>query len=409
MTGKEFEILTHDKVQQWVEANLDQDPSVLALQPIDNEIPAPLVLTQLKYLQKAQDKLPTYYNSRCLLPPRAFEQSSSEAAAALKIYEGKHCLDLTMGLGVDSLHFSRHFEQVTALEANPVLSEISAYNFQKLRASNVNILSQTAESFLKGYEGPAFDLIYVDPSRRDAQGKRLMDPEKWQPRLSEILPLMKQHGKTLLLKLSPMFDWEAAWKRMPGVREVRILSIDNECKELLLELDGLEKSSATPVLSVEMIRQNQQQIHRFDLPLSPPPEPAMPALSLPKLAKEGPLYLYEPDVAFYKGRLVPYVAQALEQGDLFWDQTDGYLFSTTFLPDFPGRKMRLYEAFPFKPKAIKKTFQQRKLKRANISRRVFSTSIHELRQRFHLEDGGDVFLFFTTFLGKKWCFYTKEA
>ncbi|MEO0472724.1 MAG: RsmD family RNA methyltransferase, partial [Bacteroidota bacterium] len=84
-----------------------------------------------------------------------------------------HALDLTCGLGVDSLYLSQNFESVTSIEANPVLADIATHNFGLLNRSNIQVIHDTAETFLQNRIGPIFDLIYIDPSRRNAAGKRV--------------------------------------------------------------------------------------------------------------------------------------------------------------------------------------------------------------------------------------------
>ena len=107
MTREEFDTLCRDDVRRAVEENLGRDPLAVAL---DRRTPhAALVATQVKYLERARTKLPSYYAARCILPPRAFEQASSEACAAHKEPAGDAALDLTCGLGVDALALGRRF------------------------------------------------------------------------------------------------------------------------------------------------------------------------------------------------------------------------------------------------------------------------------------------------------------
>lgn len=124
MTREEFDTLCRDDVRRAVEENLGRDPLAVAL---DRRTPhAALVATQVKYLERARTKLPSYYAARCILPPRAFEQASSEACAAHKEPAGDAALDLTCGLGVDALALGRRFRRVVALERDPVLAAVAA-------------------------------------------------------------------------------------------------------------------------------------------------------------------------------------------------------------------------------------------------------------------------------------------
>ena len=132
MTREEFDTLCRADVRRAVEENLGRDPLAVAL---DRRTPhAALVATQVKYLERARTKLPSYYAARCILPPRAFEQASSEACAAHKEPAGDTALDLTCGLGVDALALGRRFRRVVALERDPVLAAVAARNLRLLGA-----------------------------------------------------------------------------------------------------------------------------------------------------------------------------------------------------------------------------------------------------------------------------------
>lgn len=146
MTREEFDTLCRDDVRRAVEENLGRDPLAVAL---DRRTPhAALVATQVKYLERARTKLPSYYAARCILPPRAFEQASSEACAAHKEPAGDTALDLTCGLGVDALALGRRFRRVVALERDPVLAAVAARNLRLLGAANVEVVCASAEEYL---------------------------------------------------------------------------------------------------------------------------------------------------------------------------------------------------------------------------------------------------------------------
>ncbi|TAE44897.1 MAG: SAM-dependent methyltransferase, partial [Bacteroidetes bacterium] len=264
MTTEEFEILTQGHIRALIETHLHSDPASFAMNQVHNEFPVALVSTQLKYLQKSREKLPRWYEARCIVPPRAYEQCSSEAAAALKpALSGGRCLDLTMGLGVDSAHFSRSFTQVTALEPDPVLSRVVAFNLGLMGLSNIQIIQERAEDFLERYEGPAYDLIYADPSRRDAAGKRDASLAGGSPDVLQLLPLLLRHGRQVLLKISPLFDVEEARRLFPGC-DLMVISIGGECKELLIRLPGTQQLE---------IRLGGKDTRTYTYPSTPPASP----------------------------------------------------------------------------------------------------------------------------------------
>ena len=141
ITAEEYELLRSPGLVRAVAEARHRDPLEVAM---DRRIPhARLVATQVKYLARAERKLPTYAAAQCILPPRAFEQASSEACAAHKCIGGDSVLDLTCGLGVDALFLSRRFRRVVTLERDPVLARIAAENFARLGAGNVEVVAST--------------------------------------------------------------------------------------------------------------------------------------------------------------------------------------------------------------------------------------------------------------------------
>ena len=215
MQLEDVKILMRVETQAWLTAHREHDPVQLALSNKSNVNLPPVVYSQLKIVQKAAVKLPSWVAANCIIPGRAYEQSSSERAAALKPWSGKRCLDLTSGLGVDAMHFARHFDEVIALEPDPVLAEVVRFNLQQFQVSNVKLEQSTAEAWLEQYEGQSFDLIYVDPDRRDEHGNRQQSPAKGKPDIRALIPKLMQIGKRLVIKASPLYDIAEAKRDFP--------------------------------------------------------------------------------------------------------------------------------------------------------------------------------------------------
>ena len=162
MTPEQYRLLLTPEVRRTVEEQIGRDPAAIAL---DKRIPhAALVATQVKYLARARTKLPSYYEARCILPPLAFEQASSEACAARKSCSGDTVLDLTCGLGVDALYLSKRFREVITLERDATLAAVAEENFRRLGATNIRVINSSAEAFLASTLDH-FDWIYADPDR----------------------------------------------------------------------------------------------------------------------------------------------------------------------------------------------------------------------------------------------------
>ena len=210
-----YPLLTDPDVMRAVEENLGREPAEIAL---DRRVPhAAVVATQVKYLRRARTKLPAYYAARCILPPRAFEQASSEAAAARKSCAGQRALDLTCGLGVDSLYLARRFRRVVALERDPALAQIAAENFRRLDVGNVEVVCTDAESYLAA-AGERFDWIFADPDRRDAVGRKQLRLEACSPDVLALGPALERLSGRLCLKNSPLFDVDEAFRLFPRCR-----------------------------------------------------------------------------------------------------------------------------------------------------------------------------------------------
>ena len=213
MTREEFDTLCRDDVRRAVEENLGRDPLAVAL---DRRTPhAALVATQVKYLERARTKLPSYYAARCILPPRAFEQASSEACAAHKEPAGDTALDLTCGLGVDALALGRRFRRVVALERDPVLAAVAARNLRLLGAANVEVVCASAEEYLAATT-ERFDWVAADPDRRSRTGRKLVRLEECSPDILRLLPAVRRVGARLCLKNSPLFDAKALRRELRG-------------------------------------------------------------------------------------------------------------------------------------------------------------------------------------------------
>ena len=162
ITPGEYTLLLTDEVQRAIAANRGRDPLEVAL---DRNTPhARLVATQVKYLARAEAKLPSYAAAQCILPPLAFEQASSEACAAHKRIAGGAVLDLTCGLGADAFFLARRFRRVVTLERDQTLARIAAENFRRLGATNIEVVNTSAEAYL-AQPGLHFDWVYADPDR----------------------------------------------------------------------------------------------------------------------------------------------------------------------------------------------------------------------------------------------------
>lgn len=218
-----------EEFREEVERNLGRDANSIAL---DRRVAnARLVATEVKYLSRAAKKLPTYYAARAILLPLAFEQSSSEACAAHKPLSGNLAIDLTCGLGVDTLYLSKRFQRVISIERNEELATITRHNLHLMGVENVEVVCGSSEEFLEGLTSA--DLIYADPDRRSAEGKKMVCLEDCSPNIAALLPMLKEKASNIVIKLSPMFDITEALIAFGEGTSVEVISLGGEVKEVV--------------------------------------------------------------------------------------------------------------------------------------------------------------------------------
>ncbi|MFK7970394.1 MAG: hypothetical protein AB8F95_08510 [Bacteroidia bacterium] len=392
-------ILKRADVQAWLTAHRNEDPVQLALSRDRNADLPPIVYSQLKIIQKAVAKLPSWVANSCIIPPRAYEQCSSERAAQLKSWKGARFLDLTCGLGVDTVHFAKNFESLIALEPDPVLHDAVVFNMDKMGLSHVDVRLQKAEDFVAAYEGAKFDLIYVDPDRRAKDGKRHHGPTDGKPDIRALLPRLSAIGNTLLIKASPMYDVSAAQRDFPESKRLIFTSIDGEVKELLIELDWKNENRDAAVICIWCDR--SQGEFEYEFPLGSSTVPVIQAV--PQVGS----YIYEPDAAFYASRTGDkLMRQFFPELEAEMNDRTGFYFSSKYTKHFPGRVFAIRETLAYKPKNLRKLFRKEP---HLITQRFFPFSVKTIRQETGIPDGGPHHMIYTSFKKEKIAFITDRV
>ncbi len=383
MEREEFDTLLLPEVRRAIDAAGGRDPLEVAL---DEHIPhARSVATQVKYLERARHKLPTFAAARCILPPRAFEQASSEGCARCKRIEGDRVLDLTCGLGVDAWALSRRFRRVTTLERDPVLAAVAAENFSRLGVANIEVVNSSAEEFLQR-EGLHFDWIYADPDRRSADGRKLVRMEDCSPDVVALLPRLREAAPRLCVKNSPLFDVDEAF-RIFGPCRVEVLSVGDECKEVVVSADGSE-----PEIVAEAVGRG-----RFAVPYG------TPSLALPERFEPSRYrWLALPDVALRKARLAR--LRLAGKADIWSD--NGFGFAADPFDDPLVRLLPVERIEPFDPRRLKRELKGR---RVEILKRDFPIAQAELMRRLGVRSGDDLRLAFTRIGNDYWTVFIDEC
>lgn len=374
--------ILNKEVQEYIRENYNEDVSriILSGSPFAT-VSAQELAIQLIGKKKAEKKMPTWFSTPGILYPPALnlEQTSSEKTAAYKasLLNGSLLADLTGGFGIDSYYFSKRLKKIIHIEQNGRLSALAAHNFKALGVENVETRTGDSLNFLKETT-LKFDWIYVDPSRRDDAGGRVFLLSDCLPNLPEHLDLLFEKSAAILIKTSPLLDLQAGLSELESVKEIHVIAVDNDVKELLWIL---EKKNVQPLKVVTGNFRKNGEDELWDATYEPT---TAATYSLP-LA-----YLYEPNAAVMKSGLANTLGNEL---NLFKLHPNSQLFTSTTIISFPGRRFEILQSLPYHKKKLKKELD---LKKANITTRNFPLSVDNIRKQLKISEGGDHYLFFTT-------------
>lgn len=351
---------------------------------------------QILSKKKCEKKLPTWFETpRIYYPPTlSIEQTSSELTALYKatLVQGS-LIDITGGFGVDCYYFSQVCNTVTHCEINEELSEIAAYNSKLLNTKNISFITNDGISYISS-SNAFFQWIYVDPSRRhDSKGKVFLLSDCI-PNVVEHLQTLFAHSHNILIKTSPLLDIQNGLKELTHVKEIHIVAVQNETKEMLWVLKkntnntgqlqvvhSANQDSSTIIKAVNLLPNNEESTFSFTLEEE---QNGQATYDAPKN------FLYEPNSALLKAGAFQTISKRFKIDKL---HKHSHLYTSEKRIDFPGRVFRIVEVMPFNKKNVKKQLQNTK---AHITTRNFPDSADSLRKNYKIKDGGDLFLFFTT-------------
>lgn len=366
--SEELEFLLGEEARRLIEENINRNPIDIALaKGVSN---AGVIATQVKRLQRARKKLPSYYACRAILPPRAYEQSSSEECALRKPLSGESVLDLTCGLGVDSLALSRHFKSVVTIERDEIVASVARENFKRLGVDNIEVICTSAEEYLAKCDRH-FDWCFVDPDRRGESGEKMVRLEDCSPNIVALMPQIREKADRVCVKCSPLFDVEEAF-RLFGECRVECVSLAGEAKEVNIYIDGGAARLAAVAVGVGEVEFPYEERKAA---FSPMPE------SLDEYR-----YVVLPDVALQHTRLV---AQALRGECDVW--SNGGVALSREMPKGVLGRIFAVESICELDSAFKKMMRGRKVE---IYRRDFPMSNGEICKRYRCSEGGS----------ERWCF-----
>lgn len=353
----------------------------------------PFIADQIEARRRLRNKLPEWYGNKGLIMGGRVpaEQCSSEQTARYKqsLLEGCHSLcDMTGGMGVDFWYMSRGMDCAVYTECQPSLCEAARHNFEVLsRSEHSRTRIEVREGLSTELPIPEVDVIYLDPARRSDAGSRIYEIEDCVPNVIAWQDELLHHCKRLITKVSPMADLSRTLHRLKGVTDLHIVSVRNECKELLIVQNNPdEKEIFGQDIKIHCVDFLPNRIIRFDFDWNECRE--LQSLSLVQ-DLTAVSCLYEPDVSVMKAQAFASVAKRFPVKKL--DANTHLFVSDQEIGDFPGRGFVIDKIMPFSSRQLKQYRQE--FPQANMSVRNFPLTVEELRKRTGIRDGGSVYLF----------------
>ena len=418
--------------QDFIRQHQDDDVRQLAfLGSKYPEVDMPFALDQIRGRKMARVKLPRWASLEGIIyPPHiSMEQCSSESTALYKAELAARLLglpasssgiemkaeneiefvDLTGGFGVDFSYIAARLGVKSMyVERQAHLCEAAKENFERLGLKNAIVKNgdgiEVLHSFLPKkddaasaddslgiiYDQPlsllktklGLKLIFIDPARRDDAGNKVVSLKDCTPDVTVLQEEMLSKADYVIIKLSPMLDWHRAISELSHVREVHIISVNNECKELLLVLSARNMGEN---LRIYCINDAQSFVcEELDMEAS--------QVKIAPSTLEGMLYLYEPNASLMKAGCFGVLSGRYDARML---SKNSHLFvSQAPIEAFPGRSFRIIAVSSFNKKELKRHLSG--ITKANIATRNFPLSVAELRKRLKLKDGGETYIFATT-------------
>lgn len=368
-------------VQDYISANLNADVNQIALAKSPFEgITAAELATQITAKKKSEKKLPTWFNTEKIYYPLvlSIEQTSSEITAAYKskLAKDETLIDITGGFGVDAYYFSKKIKAVTHCEINPELSAIAKHNAQALQANNIEFKAEDGIAYI-GSTNNHFDTIYVDPARRAEKGKVFMLKDCTPDVVSNLNTLLEKSSR-IIIKTAPLLDISAGLSELKQVSEIHIVSVKNECKELLWIIDK-GYNSDTKIIAVTLNSELEKDFSFYR-------SSSNGSIQFIDDLNTGD-YLYEPDAALLKSGAFNLIGTTYNLLKLH-PQTQ--LFTSAAInKDFPGRIFKIDAVLT--TTALKK---QGSLK-GNVIVRNYPAKPEDLVKKYKIKADKDQFLIFT--------------
>lgn len=335
------------------------------------------IAQQLKGLQVAKIKFPTLYKTENIYFPPSInlEQASSEATANYKasLVKGKKIIDLTAGLGIDSIAFTKSFDEVIHIEQNSDLSKIVKHNVKTL-GKNIKCFNSTFDTYFKANPNEKFDTIYLDPARRDNSGRKFI-LEDLEPNILEHIDSFFKKAPIILVKLSPLLDLSLTIQQIACIKEIHLVAVKNEVKDFLIVLEKGLKTNNPQIFCVNLEHNHEN----YSYPFLTENESIATFSGIKK-------YVYSPNAAILKAGAFKSICKAYNVDKLH--QNTHLYTSNQLIENFPGRIFEVEEFVKNPKKEITKS-------KANLLVKNYPENIDLIKRKFKISDGGSITYIFT--------------
>lgn len=366
--------LINKEIQNYINANLNTDLHTLLLKKSPfPEVSMHEIVQQIKGKQVAEKKFPFLLKEGIVFPPQLnLEQSSSEKTALYKseILNGNTFIDLTSGFGIDAYYLSQNFDDITLIEQNTELLEIVEHNWNIL-GRRAKFINRKLEDFLAENK-ENFDVIYLDPARRDQHKNKVFLLEDLSPDILEIQEKLQSVSSLVVIKLSPLIDLKYLISVLPGISRIDIIAVKNDVKEVVVFLSN--ENTAKMICNCVNL-ESRESAFSF---IFGEEETAQSDYSEPEK------YIYIPNNTILKAGVFNLISQKFGLKKL---HPNSHLYTSgERITNFPGR---IFEMEIVDSKSIKKKGQ------FNIIAKNYPLKPEEIKKKYSLKDGGDHYLIFT--------------
>lgn len=381
--------INNPEVIQFIQDHINDDPAELILQSKKfTGLPIREIAIQIASRKKAKNKLTEWYdNQQVIFPPKEnLEQASSELTAKFKArwITGEQLVDVTGGTGIDLFYISKSAKKTVYVDPNKELCELAKHNFS-LFQRQLMIYNCTAEEFLADNNEP-IDMLYIDPSRRDINQKKVFGLEEYQPNVVALYPELLKTAKEIIIKTSPMIDIKNSIIKLPDCYRVQVVAVENEVKEVLFYIS---EGKATDITIEAWNLSINSTDSCFSFYFSEEKE----AHSEFSASKQ---FIYEPNSAIRKAGAFSLIGSRYGLTKL---HPNTHLYtSEERLEEFPGRIFKLEELIKPNKKGVRNAFPKGIV---NVISKNFPMSANQIKSKFSIKDGGDEFLIFFESMNQK--------